>query len=1009
MINLNPINKKIRQTLAKRSEALKRDFTSQDPLAPISDDFVSTTSRSVWVKMFSPVLIKEKGKLIEGARIFGGEVFEQEGEFPILFGYGQTYGRVKIDPLDTLGEGTAIGSQIPLKRPIPGITNFECSYEGGLSAIRTASVNFIVWSLEDLERLTPNFLAHGRGVLLEWGYGSVNTSTTETISDAEMIDGSAYNKINKIVLDNGGLYDGMAGVISNYEYSLRDDGGFDCTLKLVARGVNVLNEQLDNSDSTFKAKSGDDSASSEVEAWPTLDEFTAVLEEELLSIAVPGTEWFTSVETIALSSKDDTSWDKSKQPPGVFVYQDDATLSFEKRAGPYVTWGWLEDNILSKWVGRFDKDKKVVNQFRSIEPVIDLDSGDFLDESGNKTTDIEKAKFESVKISNHKFLYTPHMDRWILPGQFPASQKKTEEGRSIWKEVLGGATVGAVSGGPLGLVIGAIGTPIAVSLVDFFHTSGDEFRNTVADTININGHFEHFRVPDDEGKGYLRNILLSTNLIRESFAEAKTLKEGLQGMFDEINKDVDGFWSFQVVVDPYLNGNVKVVDTKSTVITPENLIKERKEGVKNPDSALYVFDSWGEESIVKKQELSVQLPSSFAVSAMYAGVAQEGTEDSAGATDESSYAKLTTADGDDPSQPQIVKPSRIEGRFGSQNPYLLEGAGALPSTDNKYFGPGKGIGFNKIDYVKLFEILDERIKEGKQGAEQMKKKVEPATDSVSQTNQSIKNFIASTGEKGEAALYDKDGNLGLDIPNNILHKKVMNNILKGNVNVANNTSISEKDLRSAQDASDLFPVELSIEIDGIGGIFPGNCFHVNYIQQRFKEFCVFQIFGVNQNVSKENWSTEIVGKLRVATGLIYENLKDTTKNNPNQETKDTEADETISLKPPSITPINVGAPSFETTEPDATSTAIENENDDYQLVFDAPKLTEIQIMGSPNSKWSCVVFAKDKLNPERRAKGEAQQTFQTGYTTDRIRAQKTAVDFAKKRAMENLKKKYNFK
>ena len=121
---------------------------------------------------------------------------------------------------------------------------------------------------------------------------------------------------------------------------------------------------------------------------------------------------------------------------------------------------------------------------------------------------------------------------------------------------------------------------------------------------------------------------------------------------------------------------------------------------------------------------------------------------------------------------------------------------------------------------------------------------------------------------------------------------------------------------------------MSIEIDGVGGIFPGNCFHVNYIQQRFKEFCVFQIFGVNQNVSKENWSTEIVGKLRVATGLIYENLKDTTPQNPNQETKDTEVDETISLKSPSITPINVGAPSFETTEPDATSTAIENENDD---------------------------------------------------------------------------------
>ena len=54
-------------------------------------------------------------------------------------------------------------------------------------------------------------------------------------------------------------------------------------------------------------------------------------------------------------------------------------------------------------------------------------------------------------------------------------------------------------------------------------------------------------------------------------------------------------------------------------------------------------------------------------------------------TDESTYSKLTSADGEDLSQPKVVKPSRIEGRFGSQNPYLLEGAKALPSTNNKYF------------------------------------------------------------------------------------------------------------------------------------------------------------------------------------------------------------------------------------------------------------------------------------------------------------------------------------
>ena len=49
MINFSPINKKVRITLAKRSNALVRDGADQDPLAPVSEDLVSTTSKSVWV------------------------------------------------------------------------------------------------------------------------------------------------------------------------------------------------------------------------------------------------------------------------------------------------------------------------------------------------------------------------------------------------------------------------------------------------------------------------------------------------------------------------------------------------------------------------------------------------------------------------------------------------------------------------------------------------------------------------------------------------------------------------------------------------------------------------------------------------------------------------------------------------------------------------------------------------------------------------------------------------
>jgi hypothetical protein len=977
MINLSPINKKVRETLAKRSTSLLREgFT--DPLAPI-DNLVNTTSRSIWVKMFSPVITKDDGKTVEGARIFGGEVFEKDdGDFPIIFGYGQTYGRVKSETHDVIMDT----SSQPLKRPLPGITNFECTYEGGISAIRMATINVVIWSMEDLERLTPNFFAHGRGVLLEWGFGSIEgLASTETVTDDQMINGEGYNKINKIVMDNGGLYDGMAGVISNYSYSLRDDGGFDCEIKLVSRGVNVLNEQLDNSDASFKAKSGDDSSDNEVEAWPTLDEFSSVLEEELLSIAVPGTEWFTSTETIALSPKDTASWDGSTQPPGVFVYQDDATLSMEKRAGPYVTWGWLEDNILSKWVGRFDKNKKVVNQFRSIEPVIDIETGDFIAEAGGTTTDIEKAKFESVKISNNKFLVTPHMDRWVLPGQFPADQRVEEGGLDIWDALA---------------VVVTGGLKLVSDLIDYFHTSGDEFRNNIAAVINTGGFFEHFPVDEEKSAGYLRNMLISTSMIRDAFKGAKTLKEGMQNLFDDINSDVDGFWSFTIVNDPYLAGNIKVVDTKNTVISPEKLLTvERKKG--NPESALYVFDSWGEMSIVKKQDLSVELPSSFAVSAMYAGTAKEGAEESAGATDESTFAKMTSATGEDPSQPEVVKPSRIEGRFGSQNPYLLEGAGALPSADNKHFGPGKGIGFKKIDYVQLMEIMEEQLKGQTEALEANQQKVQQgADDNVAKLNETIDNFIDAGKNK---ALYDSKGNLGKDLKSKINHKQVMNNILKGQVNVASKTKISKKDLRAAQDASDLFPVELSIEIDGVGGIFPGNCFHVNYIQERFKKYCVFQIFGVSQSVSKESWTTTLVGKLRVATGLIYENLPTQSAFGPQPATKD---DDTTKKEEGNAIQRQEEEDKNDKIESYSASTV----SQPSQVVTSKAQVTELFPAGRPYGIYSAVAYSYDKNKPKVKVAGEAKVEFQIGNTSDEIRRMAQARSTAENNSRINYQRKH---
>jgi len=56
--------------------------------------------------------------------------------------------------------------------------------------------------------------------------------------------------------------------------------------------------------------------------------------------------------------------------------------------------------------------------------------------------------------------------------------------------------------------------------------------------------------------------------------------------------------------------------------------------------------------------------------------------------------------------------------------------------------------------------------------------------------------------------------------------------------------------------------ELSLKIQGLSGLNWGNQFHTDYIEQRFKDETVFFVSKVNHEVSEANWTTEIVGGMR---------------------------------------------------------------------------------------------------------------------------------------------------
>ena len=60
----------------------------------------------------------------------------------------------------------------------------------------------------------------------------------------------------------------------------------------------------------------------------------------------------------------------------------------------------------------------------------------------------------------------------------------------------------------------------------------------------------------------------------------------------------------------------------------------------------------------------------------------------------------------------------------------------------------------------------------------------------------------------------------------------------------------------------MLPLTLDLDIDGIGGIYPGNSYHSTYLPKRYKEDALFQVFNVTHQISSAGWTTSLSGKMR---------------------------------------------------------------------------------------------------------------------------------------------------
>lgn len=248
-----------------------------------NEEILFLANKMSWVKLTSSVSIKTEADLVPGfgtlkyglgllnvptlplskfyENLFNGQVPLGEYSTPESLaknwileagtskangkGIDQRYG---IGPDGAYGLG---GTNELGYRPMPGLTSVTIDTKGTLGSLREATIQFKVWNMTQLNIVEALYFRLGYSMLLEWGHnqfftnvnkqGGGGTFTTNAYGidpfQKDLRKEQIQQQIAKRSYELSGNYDGMLGIVTNFNWSFNQTGGYDCTIRLVGLGA----------------------------------------------------------------------------------------------------------------------------------------------------------------------------------------------------------------------------------------------------------------------------------------------------------------------------------------------------------------------------------------------------------------------------------------------------------------------------------------------------------------------------------------------------------------------------------------------------------------------------------------------------------------------------------------------------------------------------------------------------------------------------------------------------
>lgn len=215
-------------------------------------DIRALGNKNCWIRLSSfvnllPSAVTELKKVVGGeVNIEGGTYLAEQwalkaeqrngSELKYGVGVGGAYGSGGISELGY--------------RPMPGISSATIESQPPAGAIRTATVKIKAWNINQLSMIDVLYFRLGFSMLLEWGHSIFTDNKGKLINGATPINIFKPGWTKELVLQElakkrkaySHNYEGMLGLVTNYEWAQNQDGSYDCTLRL--SGIGSIIESL---------------------------------------------------------------------------------------------------------------------------------------------------------------------------------------------------------------------------------------------------------------------------------------------------------------------------------------------------------------------------------------------------------------------------------------------------------------------------------------------------------------------------------------------------------------------------------------------------------------------------------------------------------------------------------------------------------------------------------------------------------------------------------------------